>query len=127
MSWKGRVPAKGSEPPHPSRDDARRVLSEVLRAFISSRVLVWIVGLTTAVLIGLKPQRLAVEPIAHYVRPFNSHLFNVLVSPGARYDSAWYLSIAHLGYVHSIQAVFFPLYPAAVALFGLTGVPNVIA
>ena len=49
------------------------------------------------------------------------------VSPGARFDSAWYLSIAHFGYVHSIRAVFFPLYPAAVALFGLTGVPNVIA
>src|SRR5207237_1101118 len=120
MFLQERVPAQGSEPPHLPRDDAGQVLGEVLRAFISSRVLVWIVGVTTAALVGLEPQRLAVEPIAHFVRPFNSHLLNVLASPGARFDSAWYLSIAHLGYVHSIQTVFFPLYPASVALFGLT-------
>lgn len=127
MFLQEQVPTQGTEPPDLRRDDARWVLGEVLRAFISSRILVWIVGLTTAVLIGLEPQRLAVEPIAHFVRPFNSHLLNVAISPGARYDSAWYLSIAGLGYVHSVQAVFFPLYPAAVALFGSTGVPNVIA
>lgn len=122
------VPAQGTEPPHLPRDDTHRVLSEVLRAFLSSRLLIWIVGLTTALLIGVAPQHsVALEPIAHFTRPFSSHLLNVLVSPGARYDSAWYLSIAGLGYVHSVQTVFFPLYPVVVTLLGSTGVPIVIA
>ena len=111
----------------PPREENRRILTEVLGAFVSSRALIWIAGVTTAVLVSLEPNHLAVEPIARFLRPFGSHLLNVLVSPGARYDSAWFLSVAKFGYAHSVQAVFFPLYPAAIALLGLTGLPNLLA
>jgi hypothetical protein len=120
------VPASGT-PPLPRKDN-RQVLNEVAGAFFSSRALVWVAGLITAIIFGTAPHHsVALDPIAHYVRPFGIHFFNLLVSPGARYDSAWYLSIARLGYVHHVQAVFFPLYPLSVAVLGLTRLPDVIA
>jgi hypothetical protein len=44
---------------------------------------------------------------------------NLLVSPLARWDSAWYLAIAQRGYDHSPQrTTFFPLYPLLVRGLG---------
>lgn len=47
---------------------------------------------------------------------------DVLVAPAARWDTTWYLQIAHDGYVDTTHAAFFPLYPflarAVGAVFG---------
>ncbi len=48
-----------------------------------------------------------------------------LVGPWIRWDSFWYLGIATGGYTEKAQAVFSPLYPAAIHLLGsLTGQPT---
>ena len=40
---------------------------------------------------------------------------NLLVAPAARWDSVWYLSIAHDGYGDAARTAFFPLYPLLAA------------
>jgi hypothetical protein len=55
---------------------------------------------------------------AHLTAPF--HYFgNLVVSPFARWDSVWYLTIAHGGYAHGIaKTAFFPLYPLMMKVLG---------
>ena len=49
-------------------------------------------------------------------------LGNVLAAPAVRWDSVWYLQIAHDGYRSAIEARFFPLYPLLIrAVSLLTG------
>lgn len=87
-------------------------------AFFSSRLVVWVAGIGTALLFGWATRRGANLDPDGFTRPFNSDLVNVLISPAARYDSAWYLGIANGGYAESLQTVFFPLYPVTIVLVG---------
>ena len=64
-------------------------------------------------MIGFYPGAAALLDPHHLTAPFSQRLANVLVSPAARWDSAWYLSIAKTGYQLPYQTVFFPLYPGA--------------
>jgi hypothetical protein len=89
--------------------------------------LIWAAGIATMLIYGLASRRAANLDPAGLTRPFTEGLFNFLVSPAARYDSAWYLSIAKTGYVEHLQTVFFPLYPGTIALFAVTGLPQVVA
>jgi hypothetical protein len=108
-------------------DTRRLALRNVLHAFISSRLLIWAAGIATALIFGWATNRgIHLDP-AGLTRPFPSAVPNVLISPAARYDSAWFLSIAEGGYAGNLQTVFFPLYPATIALVGLTGLPQVVA
>jgi Mannosyltransferase (PIG-V) len=101
-------------------------LRVVLLAFVSSRALIWAAGIATALVVGLHTRAMAHDP--HYLtQTFAAHLPDYLVSPAARFDSAWYLSIAKSGYLEPQQAVFFPLFPAAIALLGSIGIPQVAA
>ena len=50
--------------------------------------------------------------------PFQDNFANLLVSPAARFDSAWYLAISDFGYEVSGRAAFFPLFPGMTALGG---------
>lgn len=43
--------------------------------------------------------------------PFHSGVANFLLAPAARWDSVWYLSIAHVGYFSRQSSAMFPLYP----------------
>jgi hypothetical protein len=43
--------------------------------------------------------------------PFHSALANFVVAPVARWDSVWYLQIAHAGYFSQQSSGMFPLYP----------------
>ena len=112
-------------------DDRRLALRESAWALLSSRALIWVAGGFTALIAG--PRRLAANSLNHHylATPFHSTVANVLVAPAARWDSVWFLGIAHLGYHKVDQAVFFPLYPALVAaggavLGGGTGVNLVV-
>jgi hypothetical protein len=98
--------------------ERREALSDALAAFFSSRILIWAAGIAAVVFIGWEPGATAQLDHAHLTAPFHQTLANLLVSPGARWDSAWYLSIAKTGYVLSSQTVFFPLYPGLIALGG---------
>jgi len=109
------LPVGDAEPPDEER---RAAVRDILGAYFSSRMLVWIVGMATALAVGFYPGTTILLDPHHLTAPFHEHLINVLVSPAARWDSAWYLSIAKTGYVLPYQSVFFPIYPALVAIGG---------
>ena len=89
---------------------------DALRAYISSRLVVWATGTLTAVVLGLHAGTATSFDPRNLASPFHSTILNVFVSPATRWDSTWYLSIAHSGYAHAADTVFFPLYPGLVAL-----------
>lgn len=79
----------------------------------------------TVLLFGFGPTRSVYHP------PGLTHGFgavgNVLAAPAARWDGAWYLTIAHYGYLPQLghytasRAAFFPLYPLLVGLVSSVG------
>src|SRR4051794_30213054 len=83
-------------------------------ALCVSRLLVWAVGAGAAALWGLSARVTLFDPGA-VTRPFGP-AGNALVAPLARWDSVWYLAIAHDGYPADDprRAAFFPLYPLLV-------------
>jgi mannosyltransferase PIG-V len=99
-------------------DEHRAALRESARAFLSSRALIWVVGVATILIAG--PGKLAANSFNHHhlATPFDSTVANVLVGPAARWDSVWFLGVAHFGYYRPEQTVFFPLYPALMAAGG---------
>ena len=78
-------------------DPARMTaLRDSWRALWSSRLLVWTAGVGTVLVFGFGPTRGAFNPPG-VTRGFGS-VGDVLAAPAARWDSAWYLVIAHYGY-----------------------------
>ncbi len=105
-----------------------QALRDTLSLLISSRALVWIAGVSVVLLFGFGPTRSAFHPPG-LTAGFGS-VGDVLAAPAARWDAAWYLTIAHYGYLPELgpftaqRAAFFPLYPLliwAVSLVGLAG------
>ncbi len=80
-------------------------------AVLGSRLLVWAAALWAIVLFGVN--RAVSGPLdpASLTSPFGPAAANLLVAPAARYDSVWYLAIAHWGYGSHQAMAFFPLYP----------------
>src|SRR6202035_5782613 len=78
--------------------DAERATAvrESWRALWSSRLLVWAAAVGTLVTFGFGPVRHAFNPPG-LMRGFG-WLGDLLAAPAARWDSAWYLVIAHYGY-----------------------------
>jgi hypothetical protein len=80
------------------------------RALWTSRLVVWAAGVLAVLAIGRKPGTGAYDP-ARITEPFG-YFGNLVVAPFARWDSVWYLAIAHGGYDHEpARTAFFPLYP----------------
>ncbi|HEV3093395.1 MAG TPA: hypothetical protein VGY30_02645, partial [Solirubrobacteraceae bacterium] len=96
-----------------------------------SRLLVWLGGAGTVATLGFGPVRRAFDP------PGSTHGFgwlgDVLAAPAARWDAAWYETIAHYGYRPDLGAftaprtAFFPLYPLGLRAISDVGVPPVLA
>lgn len=115
------------------RADAARMaaLREVWRALLGSRLLVWAAGVGTVVAFGFGPVRGAFNPPG-VTRGFG-WLGNLLAAPAARWDSAWYLVIAHYGYRPDLgsftepRAAFFPLYPLGLRAISWLGLPPIVA
>jgi hypothetical protein len=115
------------------REDPARMAAvhDTWRALWSSRVLVWVAGVGTVLAFGFGPQRKAFDPPG--VTSGFGWLGNLLAAPAARWDSAWYLVIAHYGYrpefgaLTSSRAAFFPLYPLGLRTIDWFGVPPVLA
>ncbi len=106
-------------------------LGESWRALWSSRLLVWSAGVGTVLTFGFGPQRKAFDPPG--ITGGFGWLGDLLAAPAARWDSAWYLVIAHYGYrpdlgtYTSSRTAFFPLYPLGLRAIVWTGVPPVLA
>jgi hypothetical protein len=85
---------------------------EAWRVLWTSRLAIWAAGLLGLMWFGRAPGTNAYDPRG-LTAPF-SGLGDLLVSPAARWDSVWYLTIAHDGYGSASdhpQAAFYPLYP----------------
>ena len=113
-------------------DEARMTaLRDCRRAFLGSRLLIWTVGVGTVALFGFGPHRNAFDPPGT-TRGFG-WLGDLLAAPAARWDSAWYLVIAHFGYRPDLgsftasRTAFFPLYPLALRGLSQLGSPPVLA
>jgi len=91
----------------------RSALASAWRALWWSRLVVWAGGLVGVAAIGRSARWREFDPGA-VTAPFGG-VADWLVAPAARWDSVWYLAIAHDGYTEPARAAFFPLYPLLVA------------
>jgi hypothetical protein len=113
-------------------DPARMAaVRETWRALWRSRLLVWTAGVGAAAAFGLGSAGGAFDP-PRVTRGFG-WLGDLLAAPAARWDSTWYLVIAHWGYrpdlapYTSPRTAYFPLYPLALRALGWLGSPLVLA
>src|SRR6185437_16200555 len=118
---------------HELRSDPERMAAvrDSWRALWSSRLLVWATGVGTVLAFGFGPARKAFDPPGT-TRGFG-WLGDLLAAPAARWDSAWYLVIAHqgyrpdLGHFTAARTAFFPLYPLSIRALTWLGSPPVLA
>jgi hypothetical protein len=124
------VTVQGRQDPAPpaARRSWRADFAVAWRAFWVSRVLVWAAGLGAIAVWGIHATHERAFDPGGVTRPFGA-VGDLLVGPAARWDSVWYLDIAHDGYGGSgARAAFFPLYPLLVKVVGtLCGSPLVAA
>lgn len=113
-------------------DPARMTaVCETWRALWMSRLLVWVAGAGTVLTLGFGPIRGAFNPPG-ITRGFG-WLGDLLAAPAARWDSSWYLVIAHYGYrpelgsYTSARDAFFPLYPLGLRGLSDLGLQAVLA
>jgi Mannosyltransferase (PIG-V) len=108
-----------------------QALRDSFRLLISSRALVWTAGVMTVLLFGFGPTRSAYHPPG--LTGGFGPLGDVLAAPAARWDAAWYLTIAHYGYLPELgpftaaRAAFFPLYPLLIWTVSLAGIAGALA
>ena len=105
----------------PLEEDQWVALRHVWSAFWLSRAVCWGAGVVAVLAVGAAGETVSRLDPYWLTIPFDETLANLLVAPGARWDSVWYLDIAQHGYVYSDSAAFFPLYPALVSAAGPLG------
>ena len=83
-----------------------------------SRLVVMGAGILGVLEIGRAANTAGFDP-GNLTAPFG-YFGNLLVAPFARWDSSWYLAIAHQGYAHmDMRTAFFPLYPLTIRGLGV--------
>jgi hypothetical protein len=108
-----------------------RAARDSWRALWSSRLLVWGAGILTLLTYGFGPVRHAFNPPG--LTRGLGWLGDLLAAPAARWDSSWYLVIAHYGYRPDLGSftasrdAFFPLYPLGLKGLGWIGLPMILA
>src|SRR6476469_7945667 len=103
----------------PARAEALRAAAS---AFVWSRLLVVAAAVGVVAIAGVDAGNQANFDQPALTHPF-SGLADSLLSPLARWDSAWYLDIAHSGY-GGPNSAFFPLYPLLVRGLALASAPG---
>jgi hypothetical protein len=63
---------------------------------------------------------------ANFDQPSLTHALGGLLSPLSRWDSVWYLGIAHSGYDGGQSTAFFPLYPLLVRMVATVSAPGAL-
>jgi hypothetical protein len=104
---------------------SRRELPAALRsagsAFLWSRLLVLAVALGAVAVFGVDAHSEELFDSPAFTHPF----LDGLLAPLARWDSVWYLGIAHSGY-DGASTAFFPLYPLLVRAFAAGSSPGAL-
>jgi hypothetical protein len=96
---------------------SRAATWSVARAVVLSRLLVWGAGVLAVLVAGVSSRAADFDP-AGTLGPYGEPL-DTLVAPGARWDSVWYLAVAHSGYgPDPARPAFFPLYPLLLRALG---------
>ncbi len=105
-----------------ARMRASAALADSWRALVWSRLGIFAVALYAALAGGLSSVNAAKFDTPGLTHPFGG-FGDLLLSPLARWDSVWYLSIANLGYggAGSPRTAFFPLYPLLSGAVGQLG------
>jgi hypothetical protein len=85
-------------------------------AFWRSRLLVWVSGCVALLVMGTSGNEWSVDP--NSLSGSFGRVGNVLMAPAIRWDSIWYVQIAHSGYSNSHDPAFFPLYPLLIRVVG---------
>jgi hypothetical protein len=105
------------------RVPARRT---IWQAFWMSRLVVLASGVLAVLSFGRAPATDGFDP-SRLTAPFG-YFGNLLAAPVARWDSVWYLAIAHSGYDHQApRTAFFPLYPLVLRGVGVVIGSDLIA
>src|SRR4051794_16349525 len=97
------------------RTDA--AVREALAPFVVSRLFVWMVAVVAAGVAGANPQSARSFDV-----PLLTHPLGLPFEALARWDSVWYLGVAHGGY-DGTSTAFFPLYPLLVRALAPGGQP----
>jgi hypothetical protein len=90
--------------------------SPVLTPVLLTRLIIWVAGMAVIARWGENVAAAGMLDPANLTAPFHSVSLDKLLAPGARWDSVWYLTIAHRGYYSPGSTNFFPLYPLLIAL-----------
>jgi len=77
-------------------------------------------------MLNLDPQRVASNAIVASLPERAMTPSYLLFGVWQRFDTLWYRHIAEAGYTHSIEVVFYPLYPVFIRMAGWLGVPTEI-
>jgi hypothetical protein len=130
-AWLPRRRPRGPRPLAAMRADpaSRAAAADCWRALWISRALLWPTAIIALVVFG-RARTSALDPsgLTHGLGVWGDRL----LSPAARWDAAWLLSIARDGYgtlgsaSASARAAFFPLYPLLVRALGELGLPLVL-
>ena len=104
-----------------------QALRDAWGAFWSSRLLVWVAGMAAVLAFGWSEHNATKLDPLFLTLPFDDAFSNLLVAPGARFDSAWYLTIAQHGYDATGRAAFFPVLPALIRLLADSVTAQVLA
>jgi hypothetical protein len=107
--------------------ERREAVRDAWSAFWSSRVLIWVAGMAAVLAFGWSEHNATRLDPLFLTLPFDDAFSNLLVAPGARFDSAWYLTIAQHGYDATGRPAFFPLLPAVIKLMGQSVAAQVLA
>ncbi len=130
-AWGGVEAALPQASAERERAERATALREVWRALWVSRLLVWIGGVGAVAGFGFGPVRHALNPVG-LTRGLGA-LGDLMAAPAARWDAAWYLTIAHDGYRPQLGAMaasrtaFFPLYPLGLRLLSGLSLAPVVA
>ena len=98
------------------RDRDEAISLSTWGAFWRSRLLVWVSGCVALLVMGTSGDEWSVDP--NSLSASFGRVGNVLMAPAIRWDSIWYVQIAHSGYSNSHDPAFFPLYPLLIRVVG---------
>jgi len=99
-----------------ARDRAETMSLSTWGAFWRSRLLVWVSGCVALMVMGTSGDEWSVDP--NSLSSSFGRVGNVLMAPAIRWDSIWYVQIAHSGYSNSHDPAFLPLYPLLIRAVG---------
>jgi hypothetical protein len=106
--------------------DDRTDLALSLKAFLGSRLIVWVAGFLALAHFGENIYAPSALDPAALTAPLHSISLDKLLAPMGRWDSVSYLQIARAGYQNPLSTAFYPLYPLLIRIGSVLSIPPLI-